>query len=79
MGQQPLFSSCSNKELVTKLLEMRPAVDDKPTVEELEKVITDFEVRKKSEELLNPDPKSRRVDASKAKSAMLPSLQVLWP
>ena len=62
-----IISSCTNKELVTKLLEMNPAVADKPSVVELEKVITDFEVRKKSEELLNPDPKSRRVDASKAK------------
>ena len=61
-----IISSCTNKELVTKLLEMNPTVADKPSVVELEKVITDFEVRKKSEELLNPDPKSRRVDASKA-------------
>mgnify|MGYP003320628885 CR=1 FL=1 len=61
-----IISSCTNKELVTKLLEMNPTVADKPTVAELEKVINDFEVRKKSEELLNPDPKSRRVDASKA-------------
>ena len=62
-----IISSCTNKELVTKLLEMSPAEPDKPTVAELEKVITDFEVRKKSEELLNPDSKSRRVDASKVK------------
>ena len=60
-----IISSCTNKELVTKLLEMNPTVADKPSVAELEKVINDFEVRKKSEELLNPDPKSRRVDASK--------------
>ena len=51
-----IISSCTNKELVTKLLEMNPTVADKPTVVELEKVINDFEVRKKSEELLNPDP-----------------------
>ena len=40
-----IISSCSNNELVTKLLEMRPAVADKPTVEELEKVIIAFDAQ----------------------------------
>ena len=60
-----IISSCTNKELTTKLLELRPAVADKPTVAELEKVISDYEARKTSEDLLNPaNARSRRVDAS---------------
>ena len=62
-----IISSCTNKELTTKLLELTPAVADKPTVAELEKVITDYEARKTSEELLNPNSRSRRVDAGKGK------------
>ena len=63
-----IISSCTDKEMRTKLLEMRPAVANKPTVVELEKVVADFEARKISEDLLNGgNPRSRRVqrDATK--------------
>ena len=60
-----IISSCTNKELATKLLELKPAVVDKPTVAELEKVIEEYEARKASEELLNPSKeRSRRTDTS---------------
>ena len=47
-----IISSCTDKEMRTKLLEMKPAVANKPTVVELEKVVADFEARKISEDLL---------------------------
>ena len=57
-----IISSCTDKEMRTKLLEMRPAADNKPTVVELEKVVADFEARKISEDLLTGGlPKNRRV------------------
>ena len=47
-----IISSCTDKEMRTKLLEMRPAVANKPTVVELDKVVADFEARRISEDLL---------------------------
>ena len=56
-----IISSCTNKEMRTKLLEMKPAVANKPTVAELEKVVADVEARKISEDLLTGDkPRNRR-------------------
>ena len=56
-----IISSCTNKEMRTKLLEMKPAVANKPTVVELEKVVADYEARKISEDLLIGDkPRNRR-------------------
>ena len=58
-----IISSCTNRELTTKLLEMKPAVADKPTVAELKKVVSDYEARKASEELLiQASHRSRRMD-----------------
>ena len=60
-----IISSCTNRGLTTKLLEMKPAIADKPTVAELEKVMCDYEARKVSEELLNQAThRSRRMDLS---------------
>ena len=57
-----IISSCTDKEMRTKLLEMRPAVANKPTVVELQKVVADFEARKISEDLLTGGtPRNRRV------------------
>ena len=61
-----IISSCTDKEMRTKLLEMKPAVANKPTVTELEKVVADFEARKISEDLLG-GPKSRRIQEKKDK------------
>ena len=55
-----IISSCTNKEMRTKLLEMKPAVANKPTVVELEKVVADFEARKISEDLLTGDKSKNR-------------------
>ena len=63
-----IISSCTDKEMRTKLLEMKPAVANKPTVAELEKVVADFEARKISEDLLTGGGhRNRRVqkDATK--------------
>ena len=63
-----IISSCTDKEMRTKLLEMKPAVANKPTVAELEKVVADFEARKISEDLLTGGgPKSRRIQEKKDK------------
>ena len=63
-----IISSCTEGELLTKLLDMKPAVDNKPTVVELEKVVADFEARKISEGLLiGGGAKSRRVKNDKDK------------
>ena len=62
-----IIGSCSNKELRTKLLEMRPATANKPTVPELEQVVAAFEARKASEDLLNNGSRSRRADSSQGK------------
>ena len=60
-----IISSCTDKEMRTKLLEMKPAVANTPTVAELEKVVADYEALKVSEDLLRigatgGDPRSRR-------------------
>ena len=47
-----IISSCTDKEMRTKLLEMKPAVESKPTIEELEKVVANYEAQKISEDLL---------------------------
>ena len=63
-----IISSCTDKEMRTKLLEMKPAVANKPTVTELEKVVADFEARKISEDLLTGGgPKNRRIQKEKDK------------
>ena len=38
-----IIASCTNKEMRIKLLEMKPSVENKPSVEELDKVVADFE------------------------------------
>ena len=55
-----LIASCTHKEMRTKLLEMKPAVDNKPTMAELEKVVADFEARKISEDLLTGEKHKNR-------------------
>ena len=63
-----IISSCTEKEMRTKLLEMKPAVANKPTVVELEKVVADFEARKISEDMLTGGgSKNRRVKNDKDK------------
>ena len=56
-----IISSCTDKEMRTKLLEMKPAVANKPTVAELEQVVNSYEARKISEDLLTGGvPRNRR-------------------
>ena len=60
-----IISSCIDKEMRTKLLEMKPAVANKPTVAELELVVHSYEARKISEDLLTGGgPKNRRAEVS---------------
>ena len=47
-----IIASCTDKEMRIKLLEMKPSVENKPSVEEMDKAFADYEVRKISEDLL---------------------------
>ena len=64
-----IIASCTDKEMRIKLLEMKPSVENKPSVEELDKVVADFEARKISEDLLKGDGnRNRRVQRDREQS-----------